>query len=362
MPSILLLGPSLSAVSGVSTHINQLMGSSLAANYRLLHFQVGSEGRQEGKAHKIWRFMFSPFALAAKIISESPDIVHLNTSLEQKAFWRDAVYFMIAKICQKKVVYQVHGGDLPQQFFKNNRFFSAILRCVLSGSEAVVLLASVERDAYQQFACFKSLSIIANAIDLDAYRDQTKRPMASELVHLGYIGRLAHNKGVFESIEAINLLHKSGDQQFTLTIAGSGPAELDLREQVKALGLDNVVCFSGALFGQQKMAFWQQTDIFVFPTFHREGLPYTVLESLASGTPMVTTRVGGISDVIKDGVHGIFVEPHDAAGVAAAIKRMTDDRIATQRMAAKCVARAREFYSVERLASQFNDLYQSILS
>lgn len=357
---VLLLGPSLSAVSGVSTHLNQLIGSALVEEYQLIHFQVGSEGMYESTLQKLLRFLFSPFALAAKIIMVAPDVVHLNTSLEQKSFWRDAVYLVVAKLFRRSVVYQVHGGELPELFFGGNQILTGFLRWLLSLPDVVVLLASVEHDAYQRFSTFKRLLVIPNAIDLDDYADQGGKQFDSGVIKLGYIGRLAHNKGVFEAIDALNILHKAGVENVSLTIAGSGPAEADLREQVISQGLDKEVTFAGALFGEKKNSFWRQTDIFVFPTFHREGLPYTVLESLASGTPMVTTRVGGIADVIKDGVHGVFVEPHDAEAVAVAIKSMIEDRKRTQKMSSECVARAREFYGVDRLARQFSELYKSL--
>jgi glycosyltransferase involved in cell wall biosynthesis len=362
MKKMLLLGPSLSAVSGVSTHLNQLFNSSLAVEYQLIHFQVGSEGRRESTVQKIQRFLLSPFFLAAKIIAVSPDIVHLNTSLDQKAFWRDVVYLLVAKMFGKLVVYQVHGGDLPQDFLGGNPILTSFLRRLLSWPDAVVLLASVEREAYQQFSQFKRLLVIPNAIDLGDYSNQGGKQFGSGKVKLGYIGRLAHNKGISEAIEAINILLKTGTKNITLTIAGSGPAESDLRAQVKSQGLEQDVIFAGALFGEQKNNFWRQTDFFVFPTYHREGLRYTVLESFSSGTPMITTRVGGIGDVVRDGIHGFFVEPHDPAGVAAAIKSMIEDNGWTQKMSIECVARAREFYGVDRLARQFSELYKSLLN
>lgn len=358
---VLLLGPKLTAVSGVSTHLSQLFGSPLADEYRLIHFQVGSEGKREGVLQKLQRFLMSPFALATEIIVVAPDIVHLNTSLDQKAFWRDVVYLIIAKLFQKRVVYQIHGGDLPQQFFGGDSILTSLLRRLLRWPDAVVLLASVEREAYQQFSKFNHLLVIPNAINLDDYAEQGRKQNESGVIKLGYIGRLAHNKGIYEAIEALKILRNTRNEKVTLAIAGSGPAEEDLRAEVQSQGLDKDVIFAGELFGEQKKNFWRQMDVFVFPTFHREGLPYTVLESLASGTPMVTTRVGGITDVIKDGVHGIFVEPHDALGVAAAVQTMVSEQESFQKMSIACVARAREFYGIDRLARQFSELYKSLL-
>lgn len=105
---VLLLGPQLDAVSGVSTHLNQLFGSELRNDFGLSHFQVGSE-----------RLTFSPLRLAARIIRDRPDIVHINASLDHKSFPRDATYLAVAKTLGRQAIFQVHsggntGGVLPR--------------------------------------------------------------------------------------------------------------------------------------------------------------------------------------------------------------------------------------------------------
>jgi len=96
-PTVLLLGPARSAVSGVSTHLNQLFESRLTERFRLHHFQVGSEGRSQGAAGTLLRLVTTPFAFAACLIWSRPRIVHINTSLVPKSYWRDIVYLALAK-------------------------------------------------------------------------------------------------------------------------------------------------------------------------------------------------------------------------------------------------------------------------
>src|SRR5580658_5051250 len=114
---VLLLGPARSAVSGVSTHLNQLFASNLAQSFSLSQFQVGSEGRSEGRMGTLLRMLISPFQLTLRLLRTRPDVVHINTSFEPKGYWRDLVYLVIAKLLRLKVVYQVHGGAQPQEFF-----------------------------------------------------------------------------------------------------------------------------------------------------------------------------------------------------------------------------------------------------
>jgi len=79
---VLHLGPAMRAVSGVTTHLNQLFGSVLVQDFTLLHFQVGSEGRRETLPRKLLRFLMNPFEFAAFLLRHKPDIVHLNSSCE----------------------------------------------------------------------------------------------------------------------------------------------------------------------------------------------------------------------------------------------------------------------------------------
>ena len=112
-PVVLLLGPDLGAVSGVSTHLNMLLGSDLAKAFELVQFRVGSEGRTENFGARLARLIASPFTLTRAILARNAVIVHLNTSLNARAFWRDLTYMAVARICGRRVLYQVHGGALP---------------------------------------------------------------------------------------------------------------------------------------------------------------------------------------------------------------------------------------------------------
>lgn len=360
---IFVLGPSLNAVSGVSTHLKQLFGSKLSGDFELIHFQVGREGRKESGFRLIRRFLFSPIELLIKILIIRPVLIHLNSSMDPKAFWRDITFLIIAKMTGVKTVFQIHGGVLPQNFYNNKRVLSSIFRKLLALPDAIVVLASSEKDAYENFSKIKRLDIIPNAIELNEYCNSKDKNYESNVFEIGYIGRLVLSKGIRELIEAIGILIKEKNQNnMRLSIAGSGPDEEWLKCYVSESGLDNSVRFLGAVFGKDKKKFWEQTHVFVFPTFHPEGLPYTILESIASGTPVITTRVGGIPDTVQDNVHGFFVQPHDPIGIANALKVMMSDKMRMRKMSVKCVERAQDHYSINRLSRQFNKLYTELLS
>lgn len=354
-----MLGPSLAAVSGVSTHLNQLFGSTLADRVTLLHFQVGSEGRTESLVRKSFRFIVSPFSFATFLLRHKPHIVHLNTSLEPKSYWRDIAYLLVARVLGRKVVYQVHGGALPEEFFADNAFLTGLLRRVLSMPDVLVLLAQVELDAYKRFVPKQRLVVAANAIDAGPLVSKAIKSKTAGPLQLVYLGRLAWNKGIYEAIAAVGALVNEG-RDLSLTIAGSGPEEMAIKQRVAELGLSEHVRFPGPLFGEAKDALWSASDVFVFVTFHVEGLPYALLEAMVAGAVPITTRVGAIPDVMQDGVHGLLIEAKDPAGLARAIARLDDDRDALARMAEAGRQRVLEEYTVERLAQDFKRIYASL--
>jgi len=355
---ICVLGPSLSAVSGVSTHLNQLFAASLAEKFDFLHFQVGSQGRDEGAWGKLGRLIVGPVDFFFFLLRHRPHIVHLNTSLDQKSYWRDLVFLWIARLLKKKVIFQKHGGPLPEHFFPKSKLLTKMFRTALRMPAAIVVLGQEECQAYHRFVPGQHVVEIPNAIEAGALTERPLDTARKGALHLVYLGRMASNKGIFEAVEACAWLVGHG-HELRFTLAGSGPDEGRLMERVRALGLEERVRFVGPLFGEEKDALWRSADVFVFPTY-REGLPYALLEAMAAGAVPVTTQVGAIPDVMQDGVHGLFVPPKDPTTLARSLSRLDGDRTLLLRMAQAGRARVLEHYSVARLAADFDRLYTDL--
>jgi glycosyltransferase involved in cell wall biosynthesis len=359
-PSVLILGPALDAMSGVSTHLRMLLGSPLAARFDLRHFQVGSEGRSEGLARRVARMLGSPFALAAAVRAQRARVVHLNTSMNV-AFCRDMLYAAVAKLCGARVLCQIHGGKLPHEVFAGSRTAQRALRRALKLPDALAVLARIELDAYRRFVPTQKVVVAANAVEypLDAapVRDRFRGEI-DEPLELIYVGRLAREKGLYELLHALATLRARGTRA-VLVVAGSGPEEPGLRRLAAELGLARAVAFLGPLFGAEKARLLAAADMFMLPSYS-EGLPYALLEAMAMGVPVVASDVGAIRDVVIDGVHGRLIAPRQSAAIADAIETLAADRHRLARMGAACRARIVSAYSVEHLVRDFDGLYSTL--
>lgn len=356
-PAVIALGPSLSAVSGVSTHINQLLGSQVSRRFPIVHFQVGSQGRNEGVFRKLTRLIVSPLGLFLSLVRHRPAIVHLNTSLNFKGYWRDLVYFLVAYLMGRKVIYQVHAGALPQDFFPHQTLRAAVQRWMLRTVDVIVVLSKAEQEAYRAFVPKARIVVIPNALNVHRAPHSRLRRDALELI---YLGRLVESKGLRTALEALQLLVGQG-RRLKLSIAGTGPEECRLKDYAAELLLQQHVYFAGPLFDEEKYAFLNKGDVFILPTW-QERLPYALLEALAAGAVPVTTGVGAIPDVVQDRVHALLVPPGDAVALADAIARLDDDRAMLDRMARAGHERVLQQYNIDRFAADFSRLYESLAS
>lgn len=343
--------------------MRNLMASPLKDWYTLMHFESGSRGQEspavdESFKAMLFRLTISPLVLGWRIVRSNAAVVHLNSSLNHKAFWRDLVYLLVSKLLFRKVIYQVHGGSLHE--LCASKWMRSIVRYVFSLPDAVVALARSEKKLFEQLGTVKRIVVIPNAIDTSEY-GSASRVHSGCVKRLAYLGRLVDAKGIFESIDAVKTLWAEGEfSDIEFQIAGSGPAKAEIERRIAAEGLAGSVKLVGPVYGAKKISFLREADIFLFPSYHKEGLPYCLIESLAAGTPVIASTIAGIPDIVVDRVHGILVAPKSAGEVVDAVKELARAPEALREMSRNCVKWAEQELGLERFARRFSDLYQVV--
>lgn len=172
-----------------------------------------------------------------------------------------------------------------------------------------------------------------------------------------YTGRLAHEKGLDVLIEAWpRVVHQRPDAQ--LIVVGGGPELERLCDRAEALRIENSVRFVGE--SSDVAPLLQAADAFVLPS-RTEGCPVSLLEAMACGLPVVATRVGGMRQVMEDGVTGSFVPPEDPIALADKLLEVSHSPLA-----AAFGQRARRHmsthYSLNAVADRYIEMYENLLS
>ena len=158
------------------------------------------------------------------------------------------------------------------------------------------------------------LHIVHCGVDPDRYAAASDRPAGRDVL---FIGRLAAAKGVPVLLEAFAQLRDAWPDA-RLTLIGDGPARAALEARSRELGLTQAVRFTGYLSQAEVASELARCDLFALPSF-AEGVPVVLMEAMASGRPVVTTRIAGIPELVQDGISGCVVAPGDVDAFAEAM-------------------------------------------
>ena len=184
--------------------------------------------------------------------------------------------------------------------------------------------------------------------------DKKQRDDRVVLIH---IGRFAPQKNHLLLVEAFSLAIEEYPSM-ELWLIGDGPLRAEVEKKVEAKGLKEKVRFLGIRDDIPDLL--AEASILVLPS-DWEGVPLTVLEAMAAGKPVVATAVGGVPELVEDGVSGILVPPRDLHALAQGILRLARDADLRNQMGKAAQERALERFDISRIAREYEALYLKLL-
>jgi glycosyltransferase involved in cell wall biosynthesis len=198
---------------------------------------------------------------------------------------------------------------------------------------------------------------LPNMIDCEYFRPETN---CRDAVIVACVGRLQAVKRIDRFLRAIAQVRRQSSVRVRAIIAGDGPLQGDLERQAKELGLGpEAVVFEGSVADVRTI--YRRSDL-VMLTSDWEGSPNVLLEAMASGLPVVATRVGGVPEIVLDCQVGFLVEPSDEDGLAAALAQLIEDEGLRRRMGRQARKYVQANHSTERLPELLQSLYRVALS
>ncbi|QDT73346.1 glycosyltransferase [Lacipirellula limnantheis] len=175
---------------------------------------------------------------------------------------------------------------------------------------------------------------------------------------IGVFGRLSPEKGVLDGLEAFAEVATSSQARLQLMIVGDGQEYGVIKARVCELGLDDRVTLAG--YQQEMKGYYEAIDLLMIPSLS-EGLPNVLLEAMSFGIPAVSTRVGAISEVIREGENGWIAEPGDYRGLARRIEQALADGNQLSTFGANARRSLHPRFSPQRRAKEFVSIYDELL-
>jgi len=262
-------------------------------------------------------------ALAAHLARIQPDVVHNHMYRAEIVGTKAALALEAAGYARPYVVSTVHSSRVRSIEDRDAlRALTPSIDRLIAVSESIVRKIADERGSSAP------VSLIYNGVDLERYDHQEpcctlreEYSMVADAQIVGIVARLEPEKGHATLLEAWPLVLRSCPDAYLLVV-GEGSRCDALREQAESLGVAHRVIFTGRR--EDVPAVTAALDVAVLPSY-REAQGLSILEAMALGRPVVASDVGGIPEMIVDGVSGLLVPPHEPAPLAAAIVRLLRD-------------------------------------
>ena len=284
------------------------------------------------------------------------DIIHCHTPVGA------AVARLAARKARKngsKVIYTAHGFH----FYKGAPWLNWLVYFPVEWllSPLTDVLITINREDYERakrlLRAKKVVYIPGVGIDTARFRGNAEKGAAlrrelgipDEAAVLLSVGDLNKNKNHRAVLEA---LARMENRNLHYVVCGRGPLKEELETFAREKGLADRVRFMG--YRDDIPAFYAMADVFVFPSF-REGLSVSVMEAMASGLPIVCSRIRGNTDMVEDGVNGYLMEPGNPDSIAGALRRLEDG--GKREEISRNNLKKAEIYSLGVIAEQYRQLY-----
>jgi glycosyltransferase involved in cell wall biosynthesis len=347
--SVLLVGPK-QGLGGVANHIKIL--EAVLSRYRV-EVEVSDNSTP---ARQVWGRFFqllsNIYKYRKQVNSGRYDVVHLNASLYPWSFIKLCIY--LGAVNHSNIVTQFHGGSIENINLLKFGLLQRLSNTLLKRCKAILFLTNEQQAGFT--SVFTDMSSrtkkVTNFLSTETPKLGKRSFVRDTPLVVLFLGRIHRKKGIFKIVDAAASLK---DLPVQFWFVGDGEDASLLRAAVKRRGLQDSVLLLGELRGKDKQSVFEKAHIFVLPS-ENEGVPYALLEAMQQGLVCLCTSVGGMQEVIEDGINGLFVE-RDGRSIAATIKDLL-----TKRDYMECLGRnAAEYvdrnHSAAKLVQLFTDIY-----
>ena len=292
------------------------------------------------------RTLYDPEEFAGRLREFHPEMLHAHFATEATArTWR------LARDLGVPFTFTAHGYDVyrrPPPDFRAR---------ALAAAAVVTVSAANARYIAETFGVpARHIHVIPRGVDTDRFRPDGPRP---EPPHIVCVARLAPVKNLGLLLSACAILRTRG-LQFRCVLVGDGRCREQLETERARLGLTEVVELVGAAEQLDVLAWWRRATVAVL-TSESEGMPLSLMEAASCGVPAIATAVGGVPELIEDGVTGFLTSRGDADQLAATLERLLGDPDLARRLGAAARRRAEERFALARQVDRLLAVWSGVV-
>lgn len=318
---------------------------------RLTYLATHTEG---GRGRKTLYFARAWLKAWAGLARGRYDLVHLHVA-ERGSFYRKALLVRLCRRLRVPVVLHHHGAEFEDFYARLDAKQRAYVAYILEQANCNLVLSEFLRGQLLEKAPAARAVVLHNAVAAPVERSY--RPQARQIVMLG---RQGWRKGSFDLLEAAAAIDQELPEDVRLWMCGDGAVE-EVRQRAQELGIARRLAHAGWIDGAEKEACLAEAMVHVLPSY-REGLPMSLLETMARGIPNVSTEIASIPEVIRDGETGFLLQPGDVRRLSELLLKLAGDWELRERLSCAGYRLVTERFSLEQTAAELEELYERLVT
>lgn len=288
---------------------------------------------------------------------EKTDLCYVTPSMRKLGFYKDSLIIIMLKMMNVKIVAHYHNKGLSK--WVDNPMDNLFCRLFFKKLK-VILLADTLYPDIQKYVERKNVFICPNGIskiqDVKGKKEKT-------LPHILFLSNMMKDKGVWDLVNACKIIKENG-VSFHCDFVGkwSDIDETSFNEKIKEDNLSSNITAHGAKYGNDKNIFFENCDIFVFPTFYfNECFPLVLLEAMQQGIPCISTNEGGIPDIIENEETGYIVSKHNPQELAEKITLLIKNAELCKQMGEAGKKKFEKEFTIEQFEKKFVGILTCII-
>lgn len=312
MQNILIISPDISVKGGISTVLKNFLPYLNAEEYRITTVSSHCDGP---RLLKLLIAFYGLSKILYLVIINKYDIVHIHGS-DIVSSKRKYYFFRLVKLFCSKTIYHFHGASFLEQYPYASARWQSRIKYLFEQVNLVICLSNSWKSAIETIAPEAAIKVVPNAVSIPEVHRWERTSSQLTILFMGLIGE---RKGIFDLLVVFKLLIQR-HPDIILRIGGNGEVKKLLKE-IQTLGIQKNVRYMGWINDKKKDKLLRMTDIFVLPSYG-EGMPMSVLEAMSYGIPVVSTTIGGIPELVVDGISGFLIKPGDSSALYEKLDQM----------------------------------------
>lgn len=330
LETVLIVGPTPPPAHGISVLTEVLLQSGLKQSFDVVHLDTADRrtlanvGRLE--LHNVGLALYHGARFQWLLLRKRPALVYMPVSESRLGFVRDSLFLLPSRLRGIPLVLHLHGGYLDTLYAERGAVFQWLMRFCFGRAARAIVLSDNFRGKFANLVEGDRVRVVYNGIPPTIYEACKNRHHSAGGARpktVLFLGGLVESKGFFDLLRSVpHILEKTSDVRFVFVGDTSFPEGERAMEWVKQHSLDSCVNFLGPRSGDEKIRIFQESDIFAFPTWYPlEGQPVAIIEAMAAGLPVLTTRHATIPDILgEDGA--VYVSKQDPVDIAAKLLQL----------------------------------------